>query len=308
MAITLGSILKGILKFLLLVLLTTLCFILVSAFLPYSEELKNLNKNAGAGALPSLVLNFVWLCGAILFVIRNSTWKRLKLMGGVIVVFFCVSIAMTQIETLFFADAFPLLTKRDIFLIAVANGVPIFAAVPLSMWLFRSSSAEGIPEYNTGFPRIGRLFPGLVLIGLLYLIIYFVFGYFVAWQEETLRVFYWGQSDIDGFLNNLVANFRRNPWIFPFQFIRGILFGLIVLPLMAMLKDRPSIKLTGLVLVMLSAGNALIIPNPLFPDTVRWAHFREMMSSMFLFAIVLWFVYDRIVYAGINKKHSPGYG
>ncbi|HEY9488413.1 MAG TPA: hypothetical protein VIQ51_08775, partial [Chryseosolibacter sp.] len=185
MAITLGSILKGILKFFLLVLLTTICFILVSAFLPYSEELKNLNKNAGAGALPSLVLNFVWLCGAILFVIRNSTWKGLKLMGGVIVVFFCVSIAMTQIETLFFADAFPLLTKRDIFLIAVANGVPIFAAVPLSMWLFRSSSAEGIPEYNTGFPQIGRLFPGLVLIGLLYLIIYFVFGYFVAWQEET---------------------------------------------------------------------------------------------------------------------------
>lgn len=308
MAISLGSIVKGIFKFLLLVLLTTICFILVSAFLPYSEEFKNLNKDAGAGGLPGLLLNFVWLCGAILFVIRNSTWRGLKLISGVIAVFFCVNTAMTQIETLFFADAFPVLTKRDIFLITVANGVPIFAAVPLSMWLFRSGSAERILEYNKGFPRIGTLFPGLLLIGLIYLIIYFVFGYFVAWQEESLRVFYGGTSDIEGFLNNLVANFRRNPWIFPFQFFRGVLFGLIVLPLMAMLKDKPSIKLTGLVLVMLSAGIALIIPNPLFPDTVRWAHFREMMSSMFLFAVVLWLVYERIMYAGINKKHSPGYG
>ena len=41
----------------------------------------------------------------------------------------------------------------------------------------------------------------------------------------------------------------------------------------------------SLCLVYLCTAIQLIVPNFLFPDAVRWAHFLEMFSSMLLFGI-----------------------
>ncbi|MDD2548763.1 MAG: hypothetical protein PHD00_01570 [Bacteroidales bacterium] len=51
--------------------------------------------------------------------------------------------------------------------------------------------------------------------------------------------------------------------------------------------------LVSLILVYLSTSIVLIIPNFLFPDVVRWAHFIEMMSSMTLFAVITWWVWRK---------------
>ncbi|MGC3945708.1 MAG: hypothetical protein QM762_14505, partial [Chryseolinea sp.] len=117
----------------------------------------------------------------------------------------------------------------------------------------------------------------------------------VAWKVSDLRVFYSGQATDNGFIGGLIANVDERPTIFPFQFLRGVLFGLFVLPLMHMFSDQPRTLLISLVLVFSSVGIMLIIPNVLFPDNVRWAHFRELMSSMIIFAVVIWWVYQRLM-------------
>jgi len=204
---------------------------------------------------------------------------------------------MAQIETFFFNSAFHNLTNPDIFFIMMANGVIIFAGVPLAVKLFgkrRKAPIENhyIRESLSSF-SFSQLIIKLGLIGICYLIVYFTFGYYVAWQIKDLRIFYSGNPGDNGFISVLADNFHQKPAIYPFQFIRGVLFGLFVLPLVSMFKERPRVLLLSLILVFLSPGISLVIPNFLFPDTVRWAHFREMISSMFVFAVIVWLIYKK---------------
>lgn len=73
--------------------------------------------------------------------------------------------------------------------------------------------------------------------------------------------------------------------------VRGPVFVLLCLFLTRMLRlPRLSGALAvGAVFTLLSGVAPLLIPNPYFPDVVRWAHFCEVTSSNFLFgALVAW--------------------
>lgn len=91
----------------------------------------------------------------------------------------------------------------------------------------------------------------------------------------------------------MVENFVENPIIFPFQVIRGFLFSLSVLPLVYMLKAKSKQLLVSLIFVYCSIGIVMLIPNFLFPDAVRWAHFWELVGSMLVFAVLSWYLFSR---------------
>ena len=78
-----------------------------------------------------------------------------------------------------------------------------------------------------------------------------------------------------------------NPVIYPFQVLRGILFGAFVLPLVKMIIKSKFIFITSVCLVYLCTGILLIIPNVLFPDIVRIGHFIEVTSSTLFFGIIV---------------------
>jgi hypothetical protein len=73
--------------------------------------------------------------------------------------------------------------------------------------------------------------------------------------------------------------------------IRGPVFVVICLGLTRMLgMQRVTGALTvGLIFTLVSGVAPLLMPNPFFPDAVRWVHFCEVTSENFLFgAIVAW--------------------
>jgi hypothetical protein len=108
------------------------------------------------------------------------------------------------------------------------------------------------------------------------------FGYFIAWQFEDLRIFYSGSPEKLNFFGQLVNNMKTNPVIYPFQILRGILFGISIVPFLKMICKK-QVFLTSVSLVFSCTAVMLIIPNVLFPDTVRLAHLLEMTSSMLFF-------------------------
>jgi len=118
-----------------------------------------------------------------------------------------------------------------------------------------------------------------------------IFGYVVAWQFEELRIFYSGSAEKLNFWAQMFNNVKTDPFIFPFQIIRGILFGAFVLPLMHVFKTKKAF-ITAISLIYVYLGIVLISPNVLFPDAVRIAHFLECTTSMLLFgkivANILW--------------------
>ncbi len=294
---------KTVFRFVLLVIVTTIAFLVISSVLPYSEGFKAATRNGNPFALVYVLITIGWICLAITFIVKHSRWKASRLIPALMFSLFFVYSFMAQIETFFFSSAFHILTKTDIFLIMIANGVIIFAGVPLAVKLFGKERRAEIEKRDKNLPAFSfsELMIKLSLIGVSYMIIYFVFGYYVAWQVKDLRIFYSGHPEDNGFISTLANNFHQNPVIYPFQFVRGVLFGLFVLPLAGMFKERHGVLLISLILVFLSLGISLIIPNFLFPDTVRWAHFAEMISSMFVFAIIVWFVYEKLEFNEPNK-------
>jgi hypothetical protein len=73
--------------------------------------------------------------------------------------------------------------------------------------------------------------------------------------------------------------------------VRGPMFIVLALALTRML-GLPRLSgaiVVGLVFTLLTGAAPLLIPNPVFPDSVRWAHFCEVTSEMFVFgAVVAW--------------------
>jgi hypothetical protein len=72
-------------------------------------------------------------------------------------------------------------------------------------------------------------------------------------------------------------------------FVRGPLFVLLALALTRMLGlPRMSGALAvGVVFALLTGVAPLLMPNPYFPDAVRWVHFAEVTSENFVFAVVV---------------------
>jgi hypothetical protein len=132
-----------------------------------------------------------------------------------------------------------------------------------------------------GLALHGRIFPfqfseplvGLAAladlgIGVVYVVLYFTFGYFVAWQNPALRRYY-GGTDPGSFLASVGQNWVNNSWIFPLQFARGILWVLFLLPLIRRF-GRGRLE-TGLAMALFCAVWCLqlLFPNPYMPAGIR---------------------------------------
>ena len=205
---------------------------------------------------------------------------------------------MTQIETWFFGDVFPLLTDLDIFYIMLAPLPSIITATLLGIKFF----GRGGPAEDSAPVPIAQIVWRVAALGFVYAAIYFIFGYFVAWQFGELRLFYSGSTENAGFIGQLTNNINNNPVIYPFQVMRGFMFAAFILPLVYMLRDNRKKFIISIWLVYLTTAIVLIIPNILFPDAVRWAHFYEMASSMSLFGIIVGF----ILYAPVSGADKKG--
>jgi len=126
-----------------------------------------------------------------------------------------------------------------------------------------------------------------------------LFGYFVAWQFEELRLFYSDSTEKLSFWGQMANNIKTNPIIIPFQILRGILFGIAIIPIKNMVSKNKTVFIISVCLIYLCTAVVLIIPNVLFPDMVRIAHLMEMSSSMLLFGIIvgniLWSNKEKII-------------
>ena len=76
-------------------------------------------------------------------------------------------------------------------------------------------------------------------------------------------------------------------------FVRGPVFILVCLTLLRMfrLPHWSGAVAVGLAFTFISGVAALIMPNGIFPDTVRWAHFCEVTSSNFVFGFVVGWIW-----------------
>ena len=133
---------------------------------------------------------------------------------------------------------------------------------------------------------------------------------FLACAVSYVFLYYLAGMIIFPFVRDFYMRIGVPPvWVIvPLQLLfRGPLFVLLCLLLLRMFRlPRLSGALAvGLAFTLVSAVATLIIPNPFFPDSVRWAHFCEVTSSNFLFGCVVGWIWGKPGTARATVKLTP---
>lgn len=126
-----------------------------------------------------------------------------------------------------------------------------------------------------------------------FVVLYYLCGYYIAWQNPALRQFYSGTTAIRSFWGQIASIWSSTPWMFPFQAGRSLLFVGLTLPAMRMLRGgagRVAIG-TALMYTAWDGSTGLIMPNPIMPPTVAHSHLIELTVWGLLYgALVGWLV------------------
>jgi hypothetical protein len=274
------AVLKIAIRLAALTVLYFICFAAVSAALFPAPSEPPASAQAGSTLAALLAVSFLNTV-VLAYLILRSRWTGWKLIFVIFFVFYGVVTVMTQIETAYFVRLPPGMLPR-LFL----SGAIIAALFsPLAVLILGKRKPDRTEDESR--PRLhmtaGEWAGKLFLIVIVYIIIYFTFGYFIVWQSAAVRAYY-GGSDPGSFLAQLSTVVRDQPLLLLLQAVRAILWTAIAVPVIRMMKGQW--WEAGLVVALLFAvvmSSQLLLPNPLMPPEVRMAHLLETASSNFLF-------------------------
>jgi hypothetical protein len=207
---------------------------------------------------------------------RVRGWRLFVLLFAA---YFLISSAMMQLETLWFNDSLklPLKAVGQITATSAVAAVVTALAGALLFWP-KASSAEPVPASLTR---------RVALMALIYVVLYYGAGFFIAWQSAAVRAYYSNGVNIP-FVPTVL-----------FQVVRGTLWAIIALAVVTRLKGslmRRALVMGALFSVMTAAQ--LLYPTSFFPWAVRSAHLVEVGLSEFVYGIVA----TLVLLAGAAKR------
>ena len=157
--------------------------------------------------------------------------------------------------------------------------------VPLAVWILGRWSAVAAPaSADSASPTPLVATPRrFAIAAAAYVVLYFVFGYYVAWRSPAIRDYYQG-TDPGTLWLQLRSVLRDTPWLPLAQFLRGLAWtalGLAAVRSMGGGVVEKALALGALFAVVMNTS--LLLPNPYMPYAVRMVHLVETASSNFLF-------------------------
>jgi hypothetical protein len=268
---------------------------------------------AQATASGFLSIPLAWLFNAsvnaliLVWVARRSSFKGLALIGQLFVLSFGAQVFMAQIETAYFISAFPLLNNNfQLYILILRGFITSLLFSLLVTWIIGGFSKNPCPQ--TAFMttsdiavRHGSWLP------VVYLALYLLFGYFVAWRVQEVRLFYGGPVELNGPLQQWGLTLMTKPEFPAFQYFRGVMWMLCLVPLFMGFSGKriELVALSALALALLPTA-ALAFANPLMPASVSLAHFWEVSISTGIFgALCAWFVPKRMIVARPFDEPNP---
>ncbi len=269
--------------------------LLVSSLLaPLSPEIMAAAKTATGFLAPPLAFAFSAAANAMILVwaARRSSYKGFAMLGQLFVLSFGAQVFMTQIETAYFISAFPLLQGNfQVYNLIVRGLITSLLFSVLVTWFCGGLSAK--PRAPSRFSVTARNFVRQAAwLSAVYVVLYFLFGYFVAWQIRELRLFYGGPAQLNGFFDQWRTTLMSRPEFPVFQYFRGVLWVLCLVPLFKGFSGKriELVILSALALGLLPTAQ-LAFANPLMPASVSLGHFWEVSISTGIFgALCAWFL------------------
>ena len=231
----------------------------------------------------------------ILSLILTSKWRGWKLALVLAVAYYGSFTFITQIETWYFLTGITVSAELTSSLFLMGLTVPLLF-IPIAIFIFghwKKIDGEDAPLTLLHMP-VKQFIIRLVAISILYVVIYWIAGYYIAWQNPELRAFYGSEGEITPFWEHTIQTFSNSPDLLILQLIRGVLFALFVYPVIRGSSVSPWLTslITGSLLAIPSLGH--ILANPLIPSAeVRFTHMIETIPSTFLFGIIIALIFHR---------------
>jgi hypothetical protein len=199
--------------------------------------------------------------------VRSSLRGR-KLAVLIWVIFFFVQCFLLLMEAAYFIDSldltfgFLIKTASQAFFVAICTGI----AAGL---LWRKSVEMNHEPVATKLPwRIGS-------ITILYIFLYFLAGFFIAWSDPSVQEYY-----------SFGENIALVP-LFLFQILRGTLWAFLALYMVRSLRGPMMARavVIGFAFSVLATAQ-LLYPNDFMPWSVRLPHMVEVTISNFVFGVL----------------------
>jgi hypothetical protein len=292
-AMTLKKIVSSFLQWLGAFVAFVVALIVSSLIVPIPQNILNARPETGFLVSPmDFLLNGAANGLIMVWAARRSSLKGLAMLAQLTVLSFGVQVFMTQIETAYFLSSFPLLKGNFELYRIVLRGF-LTSVLFAGMVTLLTGGFSGKIRLQTAFSvTTHRAVKSGAWIALIYVILYFIFGYFVAWQWQDVRLFYGGSAELNSFFDQMRRTLMERPEIPVFQYFRGVLWMLCLMPLFLDFSGKrvELMVVSGLTLALLPTAQ-LSFPNPLMPANVSLAHFYEVsLSTGFFGALCAWFV------------------
>jgi hypothetical protein len=273
-----------------LLLLTVAYFVVFSVVSSIVLPRPSTNPTPEEGFLILMALAGISVMNSIVvaYILVRSRWAGLKLIVTLWWLLFGVIALMPQIETAVFVR-----TVSADFLIRLLLTGAVFSAIfsMLAVAIFNKIRTTGRTGSGAWWCQLtlAQWIWRLSVIAMVYVVIYFTFGYFVAWRNPAVAAYY-GGSDPGSYFAQLHNVWRETPWLPFLQIGRGLLWTSLAIPVIRLMKGRWWEAAMAVSLFFSVVMNTqLLLPNPLMPTEVRMSHLLETATSNFLFGwIVVW--------------------
>jgi hypothetical protein len=229
----------------------------------------------------------------ILFFFRKVNNKDYKLIFWFIYIWFGLGTFLPQTDTWYFMDAFPLIDYNILIKIISMGLINSILIIPICFFITSRKSNEAIDLQINKVHNL-KIIKYLLLISVIYVILYYLAGYFIAWQFDAIRIHYSGTIDKLSFFDHTRQLLINDPYFFPFQLMRGVLWFFIGIPLFIIfIKNKKESLIFSFFIFAILPSIQLFLPNPLMSEAVRMGHFIEGFISMGIFGVIAALIWQR---------------
>jgi hypothetical protein len=295
-----------VLKVIALTIILFLCFAVVGGVVGQPGNSQT-PEQAGAAAVALLAVCFLNTI-VLTHIILRSRWAGWRLTATVLFVFYGVMTFMSQIESAVFVTRLPSGMLPRLFLMGALIAAPFSVLAVLILGRRKADTVNTELNARLVMPLCEWAWK-LAVIALAYLMLYFTFGYFIAWRNPAVREYY-GGIDEGNFFAHMGTVLGHTFWLIPFQMLRAMLWAVLALPIIRMLKGQWQETALAIGLLFAVLMNAqLLLPNPYMPEAVRITHLMETASSNFIFGVLVgWLLTQRHESAKVAIAQNKGAG
>lgn len=229
------------------------------------------------GMLPWMLASNVFLAGMLAWLARTSVWSGWRLAAALFAISYGTGHANSLIEAYVF-DIFNRPRVLGALFLHTLLPALVFPAV-IVLLTGRWSRAARAPAPVAARSATGWLWR-FAVCGVAYVLLYFAAGTLVF---PFVQDFY-AQLTLPSTITIILLQ----------VFVRGPLFAAVGLLIVRMVPGTRGQHALMVALVMSLAGGVipLLVPNPLLPDHVRWAHLVEVVPSNFVFGCLIGWLFS----------------